>query len=109
LRPCRALPAPPSTADDLLALARAERVRFLRLQFTDILGVTKNVEVPASQFAARLAGEVLFDGSAIEGFERAEESDMLLRPDPATFRVLPWSPGRRRAATTRASRACCAT
>jgi glutamine synthetase len=86
-------PAQPSTPDDLLALARAERVRFLRLQFTDILGVTKNVEVPASQFARALAGEVLFDGSAIEGFERAEESDMLLRPDPATFRVLPWSPG----------------
>jgi glutamine synthetase len=84
--------APPS-ADDLLALARAERVRFLRLQFTDILGVTKNVEVPASQFARALAGEVLFDGSAIEGFERAEESDMLLRPDPATFRVLPWTVG----------------
>ena len=84
---------PPPAADELLALARAERVRFLRLQFTDILGVTKNVEVPASQFARALAGEVLFDGSAIEGFERAEESDMLLRPDPATFRVLPWSGG----------------
>jgi glutamine synthetase len=83
-------PAAPRSTDDLLALARDERVRFLRLQFTDILGVTKNVEVPASQFARALAGEVLFDGSAIEGFERAEESDMLLRPDPATFRVLPW-------------------
>jgi glutamine synthetase len=84
--------AAPTDAADLLALARDERVRFLRLQFTDILGVTKNVEVPASQFARALAGEVLFDGSAIEGFERAEESDMLLRPDPATFRVLPWGP-----------------
>ena len=79
-----------SPPTDLLALARDERVRFLRLQFTDILGVTKNVEVPASQFARALAGEVLFDGSAIEGFERAEERDMLLRPDPSTFRVLPW-------------------
>jgi glutamine synthetase len=82
--------AAPTDTADLLALARDERVRFLRLQFTDILGVTKNVEVPASQFARALAGEVLFDGSAIEGFERAEESDMLLRPDPSTFRVLPW-------------------
>jgi glutamine synthetase len=86
-------PPPPADAADLLALARAERVRFLRLQFTDILGVTKNVEVPASQFARALAGDVLFDGSAIEGFERAEENDMLLRPDPSTFRVLPWGAG----------------
>lgn len=85
------MPAPAS--DDLLALARDARVRFLRLQFTDILGVLKNVEVPASQFARAAAGEVAFDGSAIEGFERATESDMLLRPDPATFRVLPLDGG----------------
>jgi glutamine synthetase len=74
----------------VLALATAEHVRFLRLQFTDILGVNKNVEVPASQFAKALAGDIMFDGSAIEGFVRTEESDMLLRPDLATFRVLPW-------------------
>ena len=91
--PAAAPPAATPSAADLLALATAERVRFLRLQFTDILGITKNVEVPASQFARALAGEVLFDGSAIEGFERAEESDMLLRPDPSTFRVLPWGQG----------------
>ena len=79
-----------ATPDDVLALARAEHVRFLRLQFTDILGVNKNVEVPASQFGKALAGDIMFDGSAIEGFVRTEESDMLLRPDLATFRVLPW-------------------
>jgi glutamine synthetase len=78
------------TPDDVLARARAEHVRFLRLQFTDILGVNKNVEVPASQFAKALAGDIMFDGSAIEGFVRTEESDMLLRPDLATFRVVPW-------------------
>ncbi|MDF1502593.1 type I glutamate--ammonia ligase [Roseisolibacter sp. H3M3-2] len=83
-------PSPPPTADDVLELARREHVRFLRLQFTDILGVNKNVEVPASQFAKALAGDIMFDGSAIEGFVRTEESDMLLRPDLATFRVLPW-------------------
>ena len=82
--------APPRTAADVLALARDERVRFLRLQFTDILGIAKHVEVPASQFAKALAGDVMFDGSAIQGFVRTEESDMLLRPDLATFRVLPW-------------------
>jgi glutamine synthetase len=79
-----------ATPDDVLARARAEHVRFLRLQFTDILGVNKNVEVPASQFGKALAGDIMFDGSAIEGFVRTEESDMLLRPDLATFRVLPW-------------------
>jgi glutamine synthetase len=79
-----------ATPDDVLARARADHVRFLRLQFTDILGVNKNVEVPASQFGKALAGDIMFDGSAIEGFVRTEESDMLLRPDLATFRVLPW-------------------
>ena len=73
-------------------LERAERegVKFLRLQFTDILGVTKNVEVPDRQFAEALDGAVLFDGSSIEGFVRIEESDMDLKPDLDTFQVLPW-------------------
>jgi len=73
-------------------LERAERdgVKFLRLQFTDILGVIKNVEVPDRQFAEALDGHVLFDGSSIEGFVRIEESDMYLKPDLGTFQVLPW-------------------
>jgi glutamine synthetase len=79
-----------ATAADVLALAEREHVRFLRLQFTDLLGVNKNVEVPASQFAKALAGDIMFDGSSIEGFVRTEESDMLLRPDLPTFRVFPW-------------------
>jgi glutamine synthetase len=79
-----------ATAKDVLELAHAQQVRFLRLQFTDILGINKNVEVPASQFEKALAGDIMFDGSSIEGFVRVEESDMLLRPDFATFRVFPW-------------------
>lgn len=79
-----------ATAQDILELAHAHQVRFLRLQFTDILGINKNVEVPASQFAKALAGDILFDGSSIEGFVRVEESDMLLRPDFSTFRIFPW-------------------
>ncbi len=67
-----------------------EGVRFLRLQFTDILGTIKNVEVPRRQFEAALDGKIMFDGSSIEGFVRIEESDMRLHPDLATFRVLPW-------------------
>ncbi len=79
-----------ATRDDLLALAERFGVGFLRLQFTDILGVNKNVEVPQSQFAKALDGEIIFDGSSIEGFVRIEESDMLLKPDLATFRILPF-------------------
>ena len=74
---------------DVLTLATDFQVDFLRLQFTDIQGVNKNVEVPRSQFGKALDGELMFDGSSIEGFARIEESDMLLVPDLDTFRVLP--------------------
>jgi len=74
---------------DVLELAAEFQVDFLRLQFTDIQGVNKNVEVPRSQFAKALDGEIMFDGSSIEGFVRIEESDMLLVPDLDTFRILP--------------------
>ena len=76
--------------EKVLETLKAEGVRFLRLQFIDIMGVNKNVEVPASQFEKALSGNILFDGSSIEGFVRIEESDMKLRPDPHTFRILPW-------------------
>ncbi|WP_102125462.1 type I glutamate--ammonia ligase [Deinococcus planocerae] len=80
---------PPRTPQDILAALSAQNVGFLRLQFTDILGTTKNVEVPGSQFEKALAGDVTFDGSAVEGFTRVEESDMLLRPDLSTFLIYP--------------------
>jgi glutamine synthetase len=79
-----------ATARDILELAGSLNVRSMRLQFTDILGVNKNVEIPASQFAKALAGDIMFDGSSIEGFVRIEESDMLLKPDLSTFRLFPW-------------------
>src|SRR5262245_43279356 len=75
----------------ILERAERERVKFLRLQFTDILGVIKNVEVPDRQFAEALDGQIMFDGSSIEGFVRIEESDMYLKPDLATFQVFPWA------------------
>jgi len=75
----------------ILDRAEKERVKFLRLQFTDILGVIKNVEVPDRQFSEALDGKIMFDGSSIEGFVRIEESDMYLRPDLATFQVFPWA------------------
>src|SRR5256885_4258160 len=79
-----------ASAKDVLDLATANNVRFLRLQFTDILGINKNVEVPTSQFEKALAGDIMFDGSSIEGFVRIEESDMLLAPDLDTFLMFPW-------------------
>jgi glutamine synthetase len=78
------------TPTDLIELSEAHQVRFLRLQFTDILGVIKNVELPASQFRKALKGDIMFDGSSIEGFVRVEESDMLLAPDLLTFQIFPW-------------------
>jgi len=79
-----------ASESDILELADAQQVRFLRLQFTDILGVIKNVEIPSSQFRKALHGDIMFDGSSIEGFVRVEESDMLLLPDLRTFQIFPW-------------------
>lgn len=75
----------------ILEMADRLGVKFLRLQFTDILGAIKNVEIPDKQFESALDGRVMFDGSSIEGFVRIEESDMYLRPDLDTFRIFPWT------------------
>jgi glutamine synthetase len=75
----------------VLQLLAEYSVRFLRLQFIDVMGVLKNVEVPRSQFEKALEGDIAFDGSSIEGFVRVEESDMVLRPDLGTLVVFPWS------------------
>src|SRR5215204_4695775 len=77
----------------VLERVEREKVKFMRLQFTDILGVIKNVEVPDRQFQEALDGRIMFDGSSIEGFVRIEESDMFLKPDLTTFQVLPWTYG----------------
>jgi glutamine synthetase len=79
----------PTTKAEVLKALQANNVRFLRLQFTDVLGVAKNVEVPFPQCEKALDGQIMFDGSSIEGFTRVEESDMLLHPDLETFRVFP--------------------
>jgi len=85
------VPSARLTKAQVLELAEQQKVKFLRLQFTDILGTIKNVEIPNRQFEAALDGKVMFDGSSIEGFVRIEESDMYLRPDLSTFCVFPWS------------------
>lgn len=65
-------------------------IRFVRLQFVDVLGIPKNVEIPAKKFPVALEEGVNFDGSSIQGFARIEESDMKLVPDLNTFITCPW-------------------
>ena len=79
------------TKAQILERTEREKVKFMRLQFTDILGTIKNVEIPDRQFEEALDGQIMFDGSSIEGFVRIEESDMYLQPDLSTFRVFPWA------------------
>jgi len=77
--------------EDFVLRAIEERdVRFVRLWFTDVLGFLKSVAVAPAELEAAFAEGIGFDGSAIEGFARVTESDMLALPDPATFQVLPW-------------------
>jgi len=78
---------------DIERLCDEKCVKFLRLQFMDMMGSLKNVEVPVTQLGKVLDGQIMFDGSSIEGFARIEESDMNLRPDLNTFLTLPWSNG----------------
>lgn len=84
------MPNRPRSKDEVLKRVRELEIRFIRLQFTDILGVPKNVAIPVDQLPKALDNQLMFDGSAIEGFVRIEESDMLLAPDPRTFAVFPW-------------------
>lgn len=65
-------------------------IRFIRLWFTDVLGTLKSVAIAPAELEAAFEEGIGFDGSAIEGFARIYESDMLAKPDPATFTILPW-------------------
>ena len=78
------------TRADILKSAKENNVRFVRLQFTDMLGTVKNVEIPVSNLEKALANEVMFDGSSIEGFVRIDEADMYLYPDLSTWLILEW-------------------
>ena len=74
-------------------LIERERIRFINLQFTDIIGMVKSVTIPVSQFEECVEHGKWFDGSSIEGFARIAESDMLLVPDLETLKVIPWERG----------------
>lgn len=78
------------TKAEILKIAKEKEVRFVRLQFTDILGSIKNVAISVSQLEKALDNQCMFDGSSIEGFVRIEESDMKLHPDYNSFALFPW-------------------
>ena len=78
--------------EDIVRMVEEEDVEFIRLQFTDIFGMLKNVAITSSQLNKALENRCMFDGSAIEGFVRIDESDMYLYPDLDTFEIFPWRP-----------------
>jgi len=82
-------------AQHVIEQAHEAAVVYVDLQFTDITGLVKTVTIAARQLETALTQGIWFDGSAIEGFARVAESDMYLRPDPATFAVIPWETDRR--------------
>ena len=82
----------PMTKDDVLKTVKDKKIKFIRLWFTDVLGMLKSFAIMAEELETALEEGMGFDGSSIEGFARIEESDMVAMPDPSTFVVLPWRP-----------------
>jgi glutamine synthetase len=78
-------------AREVLATAESAGVRYVDLQFTDVMGAVKTVTIPADQLPDTIEHGTWFDGSSVESFARTAESDMYLRPDLETFRILPWA------------------
>lgn len=79
------------TKEQIFQMATDENVKYIRLMFTDLMGMIKNVEIPVAQLEKALENKCMFDGSSIEGFVRIEESDMNLYPDLSTWTVFPWT------------------
>ena len=78
--------------EDILRMVEEEDVEFIRLQFTDMFGKLKNMAITVSQLERALDNRCMFDGSAVQGFVRVEESDMVLHPDLDSFVIFPWRP-----------------
>jgi len=79
----------------VLQACRDHDVKFIRLWFTDILGMLKSVAITVEELEHALDDGVTFDGASIEGFARTDEADMIIRPDAQTFQLLPWRPRER--------------
>src|SRR5512136_583250 len=75
----------------LLAQVKEDAVKFISLQFTDVTGTVKSVDIPVARLEDALEYCIWFDGSSVEGFARIQESDMRLMPDVNTYAVLPWT------------------
>lgn len=80
------------TKEEIIQIVEDEDVEFIRLQFTDMFGMFKNIAITSNQLEAALDNRLMFDGSSVEGFVGIEESDMYLHPDLDTFEVFPWRP-----------------
>ena len=80
----------PAKFERVEALIRETNVQFINLQFSDIVGIVKQVTIPVHQWPGAAQDGVWFDGSSVEGFARIAESDMFLKPDLSTFAVIPW-------------------
>ncbi|MCJ7443217.1 MAG: glutamine synthetase [Methanotrichaceae archaeon] len=78
------------TKGDVFATIEQYVVRFVRIWFTDILGIPKSFAINTSELEGAFEEGMGFDGSSIEGFARIHESDMVAKPDPATFQIIPW-------------------
>lgn len=76
--------------DDIRTICREENIKYIRMQFTDMIGFLKNVEIPVTRLEDALDNNVMFDGSSILGFVRIHEADMFLHPDLNTFLILSW-------------------
>jgi glutamine synthetase len=82
-----------ATREQVIKIIDDRKIRFIRLLFTDIVGFPKCVTITRGELEDALDNGKGFDGSSIEGFTRIHESDMIAKPDPATFKVLPWTDG----------------
>jgi len=78
--------------ESVLKTIKDRNVKFIRLWFTDVLGFLKSFAITAEELEGALEEGMGFDGSSIEGYARIEESDMVAKPDPSTFTILPWRP-----------------
>lgn len=80
------------TIEDVYQVVKDRQISFIQIWFTDILGILKSFAIRPSELQEAMTEGMGFDGSSIEGFSRIEESDMIAKPDPTTFQILPWRP-----------------
>ena len=78
------------TKEDIRKICEEQNIKYIRMMFTDMDGMLKNVEIPVDRLEDAMNNSIMFDGSSIEGFARVYEADMFLHPDLDTFLILSW-------------------